>query len=165
MAVNIGVESICRQLPIAPSTYYEQKARQVDPERLPRRAKLRVEIQRVWDANFQVYGAKKVWRELKLEGVEVARCTVRRLMRGMGLEGAVRGRAYRKTTVGDGSAARPADLVRRDFTASRPNQLWVADHVCGDLEGVRVRGVRNRRVLTGDRGLARVELTSERPGT
>ena len=126
-----GVEPICRVLLIAPSTYYEQKAREADSSRVPRRAQrdaeLRVEIQRVWNTNFQVYGAKKVWRELKLEGVEVARCTVRRLMRGMGLEGVVRGRAYRKTTVGDGSAARPADLVRRDFTATRPNQLWVAD--------------------------------------
>jgi len=126
-----GVEPICRVLPIAPSTYYEEKARQADPERLPRRAKrdavLRDEIRRVWDANFQVYGANKVWRELSREGVAVARCTVERLMRGMGLEGAVRGRAFRKTTVADGSVARPADLVQRDFTASRPNELWVAD--------------------------------------
>lgn len=126
-----GVEPICRVLPVAPSTYYERKAREADPSRLPRRAQrdaeLRTEIRRVWDANFQVYGAKKVWVELNRQGIRVARCTVRRLMRGMGLEGAVRGRAFRKTTVGEGSSARPADLVHRDFKATRPNRLWVAD--------------------------------------
>jgi transposase InsO family protein len=126
-----GVEPICSELPIAPSTYYEEKARQADPERLPPRAKrdavLREKIQRVWDANFQVYGAYKIWRELKREKVKVARCTVARLMRGMGLQGAVRGKKFKKTTISDDSAARPADLVDRDFTATRPNQLWVAD--------------------------------------
>jgi len=125
-----GVEPICKVLPIAPSTYYEQKVRQADPGRLPPRthrdAVLRPEIRRVWDANFQVYGARKVWRQLNREGFEVARCTVERLMREMGLQGAVRGRKF-KTTVADDGAARPADLVDRDFTADRPNQLWVAD--------------------------------------
>ncbi len=125
-----GVEPICAVLPIAPSTYYEHKARQADPGRLPERAKrdafLRHEIRRVWDANFRVYGARKVWRQLNREEIEVARCTVERLMRDMGLQGAVRGKKC-KTTVPDKSAARPADLVNRDFTASRPNQLWVAD--------------------------------------
>ncbi len=125
-----GVEPICAVLPIAPSTYYEHKARQADPARLPARSKrdgfLRPEIQRVWDDNFQVYGARKVWRQLNREEIEVARCTVERLMRDMGLQGAVRGKKC-KTTVPDDSAARPADLVNREFTASRPNQLWVAD--------------------------------------
>ncbi len=125
-----GVEPICKVLPIAPSTYYEQKARQADPERLPLRMKrdtlLRSHIQRVWERNFQVYGARKVWRQLNREEVPVARCTVERLMRQMGLEGAVRGRKL-KTTFTDESATRPVDLVSRDFTASRPNQLWVAD--------------------------------------
>lgn len=125
-----GVEPICAVLPIAPSTYHEHRARQTDPERLPERAKrdarLRREIQRVWDANFQVYGASKVWLQLNREEIEVARCTVERLMRDMGLHGAVRGKKC-KTTVSDESAVRPADLVNRDFTASRPNQLWVAD--------------------------------------
>ena len=125
-----GVEPICAVLPIAPSTYYEQKVRQTDPGRLPLRtqrdAVLREHIRRVWEANFQVYGARKVWRQLNREGIKVARCTVERLMRAMGLEGAVRGRKVR-TTIADESAARPADLVSREFTANRPNELWVAD--------------------------------------
>ena len=93
-----GVEPICRQLPIAPSTYYEQKARDADPSRLPDRAvrdeMLREQIERVWKEHFGVYGVRKVWRQLAREGVDVARCTVERLMRQMGLEGAVRGRKY-----------------------------------------------------------------------
>ena len=125
-----GVEPICRELQIAPSTYYEQKARERDPSRLPARAKrdreLREEITRVHRENFDVYGVRKVWRQLNREGAEVARCTVARLMRQMGLEGAVRGRRF-KTTIPDESAKRPLDLVDRDFTASRPNQLWVSD--------------------------------------
>ncbi len=125
-----GVEPICRVLPVASSTYYEHKARQADPGRLPERAKrdavLRPAIQRVWDDNFQVYGARKVWRQLNREEIEVARCTVERLMRDMGLKGAIRGKKH-KTTISDDEASRPADLVNRDFTASRPNQLWVAD--------------------------------------
>jgi transposase InsO family protein len=125
-----GVEPICAVLPIAPSTYYEQKVRQADPGRLPLRtqldAMLRDDIRRVWEANFQVYGARKVWRQLNREGIQVARCTVERLMRAMGLEGAVRGRKV-KTTIAAESADRPADLVSRDFTANRPNELWVAD--------------------------------------
>lgn len=125
-----GVEPICAVVPIAPSTYYEQKARQADPGRLPARAqrdaRLRPEIQRVWDANFQVYGAKKVWKELQREGVRVARCTVVRLMGAMGLRGTVRGRTTR-TTIAEAAAERPQDLVDRDFTATRPNQLWVSD--------------------------------------
>jgi len=126
-----GVEPICKVLPIAPSTYYEQKTRQADPSRLPRRAvrdaELCVEIERVWKENFDAYGAYKVWRQLNREGIEVARCTVERLMRQMGLRGAVRGRAWKITTVADEELQRPADLVQRDFTADGPNQLWVAD--------------------------------------
>jgi putative transposase len=126
-----GVEPICRQLPIAPSTYYEQKAREVEPSRLPDRAvrdeKLREEIERVWKEHFGVYGVRKVWRQLGREGVDVARCTVERLMRQMDLQGATRGRRYKKTTVADEAAERPTDLVQRDFSADRPNQLWVAD--------------------------------------
>jgi transposase InsO family protein len=126
-----GVESICSQLPIAPSTYYEQKAREADPSRLPERAvrdaELREQIERVWKENFGVYGARKIWRQLMREGVDVARCTVERLMRQMGLQGAIRGRKYKKTTIVDEAAERPADLVERDFTADRPNRLWVAD--------------------------------------
>ena len=125
-----GVEPICAQLPIAPSTYYEHKAREMDPERLPPRAhrdrELSNEIQRVWDENFRVYGARKVWRQLNREQLAVARCTVERLMRTLGLQGVVRGRSCR-TTVSDNASDRPPDLVKRQFTATRPNQLWVAD--------------------------------------
>lgn len=127
-----GVEPICAVLPIAPATYYTHRARRRDPELQPARAKrdarLRTEIKRVWDEAFDgVYGAQKVWRQLRREGIAAARCTVERLMRKMGLRGAVRGRAFKVTTVADTLAARPADLVQREFTASRPNQLWVAD--------------------------------------
>jgi putative transposase len=125
-----GVEPICTMLPIAPSTYYEQKARQADPSRLPKRtqrdAVLCVEINRVWHKNRGVYGARKVWKQLGREDIPVARCTVERLMKKLGIAGAVRGRRFR-TTIPDEQAVRPADLVQRDFTAARPNQLWVAD--------------------------------------
>jgi transposase InsO family protein len=117
-------------VPIGPSTYYAHKARQADPSRLSGRAKrdaaLKVEIERVWNENRQVYGARKVWRQLHREGFPVARCTVERLMRQMGLRGVVRGKKVR-TTIADEAAARPTDLVERDFAASHPNQLWVAD--------------------------------------
>jgi len=117
----------CRR---APSTYYEQKTREADPERVPKRIQrdrqLREKIRRVWEENYCVYGARKVWRQLKREGISVARCTVERLMRSMGLQGIVRGKRIR-TTVADEKASRPADLVNREFTASRPNELWVAD--------------------------------------
>ena len=125
-----GVESICANLPIAPSTFYEHKAREADPNRLPDRAKrdleLCVDIQRVWEDNFQVYGARKVWRQMNREDIEVASCTVERLMKHLGIEGARRGRSCR-TTIVDNAAERPADLVQRQFVADRPNQLWVAD--------------------------------------
>ena len=126
-----GVEPICEMLPIAPSTYHDQKARETDPSKRPARvvrdAELCEQIERVWKENLGVYGVRKVWRQLKREGVTVARCTVARLMRQMGLEGARRGRRFKKTTVVDEAAERPLDLVERDFTATRPNQLWVAD--------------------------------------
>ena len=126
-----GVEPICRVLPIAPSSYHEQKTRQRDPsrrsDRAIRDAELREEIERVWKQNRSVYGARKVWLQLQREGFSVARCTVERLMRAMGLHGVVRGRAYKMTTIVDEAAQRPADLMQRNFTADRPNQLWVAD--------------------------------------
>ena len=120
-----GVEPICTQLPIAPSTYRDAKARPPSARAL-RDAELKPEIARVHAVNFGVYGARKVWRQLKREGIEVARCTVQRLMREMGLQGVRRGKV-RRTTTPDGASPRPADLVERDFSASRPNQLWVAD--------------------------------------
>lgn len=126
-----GVEPICEVVPIAPSTYYEHKAQERDPMRCSLRAKcdeaLRGAVQRVWGENEDAYGARKVWRQLRREGNEVARCTVERLMAEMGLCGVVRGQAFKVTTVADESVARPADRVNRDFTATRPNQLWVAD--------------------------------------
>jgi transposase InsO family protein len=125
-----GVEPICAQLPIAPSLYYEHKARQADPQRLPPRLRRDVElaneIRRVYQQNFHVYGARKVWRQLHREEIAVARCTVERLMRSLGLQGVVRGRKCR-TTLSDDSTARPLDRVNRQFRATRPNQLWVAD--------------------------------------
>jgi transposase InsO family protein len=128
---EFGVEPICEVLPIAPSIYYELKARERDPERRPARARrdedLREQISRVWRENHEVYGPRKVWRQLKREQQPVARCTVERLMRCLGLQGAVRGRKFKVTTIADAAALRPADLVTRQFRASRPNQLWVAD--------------------------------------
>jgi putative transposase len=129
--MEYGVEPICRVLPIAPATYYAHRARARDPSLRPAREKrdegLSPQVRRVWDENFQVYGAEKVWRQLRREGVDVARCTVERLMKALGLRGVVRGRAFKVTTEADPGLARPADLVKRDFRADRPNQLWVAD--------------------------------------
>jgi putative transposase len=126
-----GVEPICAVLPIAPSTYFVRKAQQAAPTRRSKRRQrdddLRAAIQRVWDDNDQVYGPRKVWKQLRREGHRVARCTVERLMRAMGLRGVSRGRAWVTTTRADVAAARPADLVERQFVATRPNQLWVAD--------------------------------------
>ena len=117
-------------LPIAPSTYYEHTSRQADPSRQParwhREQALAPVIDRVWKENRQAYGARKVWRQLHREGVRVARCTVERLMRRAGLQGVVRGKRCR-TTIADDTADRPLDRVNRQFRASRPNELWVAD--------------------------------------
>jgi putative transposase len=125
-----GVEPICAVLPIASSTYYRHRGQRVDPARRSPRVQrddtLRSEIQRVWDDHHQVYGLRKVWKQLLREGVRVARCTVRRLMRAMGLRGAVRGRAWIPTTQAS-ETPRPRDLVDRQFVATRPNQLWVSD--------------------------------------
>jgi len=126
-----GVEPICRVLPIAPSTYFRHNAEQRDPTRRSARAQrdaiLRAIIRRIWDQNHQVYGPRKVWRQMGREGLRVARCRVRRLMRDMGLAGAVRGRAWTTTTQSQPDGDRPRDLVDRHFTATRPNQLWVSD--------------------------------------
>jgi len=125
-----GVESICSVLPIAPSTYYERAARRRDPSLLPARAKrdaeLRSSIDRVWHEQQELYGVRKVWKQMKREQIDVARCTVARLMRNLGLRGVVNGKTIR-TTSADTSASRPPDLVDRNFTATRPNELWVAD--------------------------------------
>ena len=125
-----GIEPICRVLPIAPSTYHDRSAKRADPARLASRAKrdavLDPEIARVFRANFQVYGARKVWRQLNREGFDVARCTVERLMRRQGLAGAVRGKPI-KTTLRDKTAPSPLDRVNRQFHAPRPNMLWLSD--------------------------------------
>ena len=125
-----GVEPICRVLPIAPSTYHAHTARRVDPTRAPARvrrdAELCEKIACIFEENFGVYGARKVWRQLRREGEEVARCTVERLMRAMGLQGVRRGKTV-KTTVSDAAAPCPLDRVNRNFTAPRPNMLWVSD--------------------------------------
>ncbi len=122
---RFGIEPICRELEIAPSTYYAQKSR---PRSLRARRdeQLKEQIRLVFDANYGVYGADKIWAALNREGTPVARCTVERLMRELGLRGARRGKT-RHTTIRDEQAAKPADLVDRQFAASRPNELWVAD--------------------------------------
>ena len=125
-----GIEPICRVLQVAPSTYYAHKDVQRDPSkrsaRALRDAELRVEIRKIHDDNYSVYGVRKVFCQLLRDDRKVARCTVERLMRLEGLRGAVRGRTF-KTTIPDDMAHRPEDLVQRKFVASRPNQLWVAD--------------------------------------
>ena len=128
--VTYGVEPICKVLPIAPSTYHDHVAKRHDPSKLSARAKrdaaLKVEVRRVFEENFRVYGVRKVWRQLRREGTGVARCTVTRLMRQMGLEGAIRGKPAR-TTVRDKAAPCPLDRVNRQFQAPAPNMLWVSD--------------------------------------
>ena len=128
--VRHGVEPICRVLPIAPSTYRVHAARRADPGKLPARAQrdvtLRTEIRRVYEENFRVYGVRKVWRQLLRDGIAVARCTVARLMRAMGLQGVVRGKTIR-TTISNAAAPCPLDRVKRQFKAPRPNALSVSD--------------------------------------
>jgi transposase InsO family protein len=128
---SYGVEPICEVLPIAPSTYFRCKAAQRDPTRRSVRAQrdevLRAIIRRIYEENHRVYGPRKVWKQMGREGLHEARCRVRRLMREMGLVGAVRGRAWTTTTQSKPNADRPSDLVDRNFTATRPNQLWVSD--------------------------------------
>jgi transposase InsO family protein len=125
-----GVEPICKVLPIAPSTWRRHAARAADPAKLPARAQrdagLKADIRRVFEENFQVYGVRKVWRQLQREGIQVARCTVARLMREMGLRGAIRGKPV-KTTIADKGLPCPLDRVNRQFRADRPDQLWLSD--------------------------------------
>jgi transposase InsO family protein len=127
---DFGVEPICRVLQIAPSTWHEHARRKTDPSRRPARARrdaeLSVQIRRVFVENFGVYGVRKVWRQLRREGIGVARCTVARLMKAMNLQGVVRGRR-RQTTISDKTAPCPLDKVNRKFAADRPNRLWLSD--------------------------------------
>jgi putative transposase len=126
-----GVESICKLLPIAPSTYFRRKAQHVNPSQRSARAQrddvLKAIIRRLWTEHHQVYGGRKIWKQMGREGLRVARCRVRRLMRELGLTGAVRGRAWVTTTQSSPATVGPDDLVHRQFTATRPDQLWVAD--------------------------------------
>ncbi len=125
-----GVEPICKALQIAPSGYWKHAARQRTPALRSARARrddvLTPQIERVWQVNMQVYGADKVWKQLRREELAVARCTVERLMRRLGLRGVVRGKVVR-TTISDPKAPCPLDKVNRQFKADRPNQLWVSD--------------------------------------
>jgi putative transposase len=125
-----GVEPICKVLPIAPSTYHLNAAKRADASKLSLRAKrdlaLKIEIKRVFEDNFGVYGVRKVWRQLQREGFDVARCTIARLMRSMGLQGVIRGKPVR-TTISDKAAPCPKDHVNRQFHAPAPNMLWVSD--------------------------------------
>jgi putative transposase len=121
-----GVEPICRVLQFAPATYYAAATRPPSARRI-RDHTLKEAIKRIWTEHLGVYGADKVWAQLKREGVRVARCTVERLMRALGLRGVVRGKTRVRTTFSDDTAARPADLVKRQFRAAAPNALWVAD--------------------------------------
>jgi len=125
-----GVEPICKVLPIAPSTYFDHLAKRADPEKRSIRARrdtsLRPKIDRVFEQNLKVYGARKVWLQLNREGVDVARCTVERLMRSMGIQGVIRGRPIR-TTFSEKGAPCPQDHVNRVFHAPAPNRLWVSD--------------------------------------
>ena len=127
---RFGVEPICAVVPIAPSTYFAHAARRADPELLSTRAKqdavLVPEVQRVYSENFAVYGVRKVWRQLRREQVDVARCTVARLMKRLGLQGVIRGKRVR-TTISNPATPCPKDLVSREFKAARPNALWVGD--------------------------------------
>ena len=126
-----GVEPICQQLPLSVSTYYWHKERECQPEKVAERVKrdqqLLPEIQRVWDENEQVYGARKVWLQLKREQLSVARCTVERLMKQLDIQGVSRAKASTYTTISDANQNKPLDRVNRQFTADAPNQLWVAD--------------------------------------
>jgi transposase InsO family protein len=127
---RFGVEPICKALQVAPSAYWRETARRRQPALCPPRrqrdAQLMPEIERVWNANLRVYGADKVWKQLNRERIDVARCTVERLMRRGGLRGAVRGKGVR-TTRPDPKAPCPLDRVNREFRAERPNQLWLSD--------------------------------------
>lgn len=127
---DIGVEPICRHLPIAPSTFYDHMAKRADPDLLSDRAKrdkvLRSEIERVWEQNYKVYGVRKIWHQLRREGFDVARCTVARLMKDLGLEGVIRGKKA-KTTIPNKAQPCPLDKVNRQFRVPAPDMLWVSD--------------------------------------
>jgi len=152
-----GVEPICKVLPIAPSTYHAHVAKRRDPAKLSARARqdaaLKIEVRRVFDQNFSVYGVRKVWRQLKREGFDVARCTVSRLMRDMGLQGVIRGKSV-KTTISDKAA--PCPLARQPPVQGATTEcpLALRLHLRRNLDRLRLRRLRHRRLRPQDRGLA-----------
>ena len=155
---EFGVEPICRVLQLAPSTYWSAKRRPASARSI-RDEELKVEIRRVYDENYRVYGAPKIWAQLNREGIEVARCTVERLMRDLGIQGVVRGKSKRTTIPVDDPTARPADLVDRQFVASAPNRLWVADLTyVRTWSGFVYVSFIHRRVLPADRRLASLPI-------
>ena len=168
-----GVEPICRVLPIAPSTYRARAACAADPSRASARTKrdaiLRPEITRVWEENFKVYGVRKVWRQMLREGIDVARCTVTRLMRQMGLRGAVRGKPV-KTTISNPATQCPADHVNRAVQgAAAQSSLGLGFYLCLHMVRLRLCGVRDRHLRQTDRRMASLphrpyRLCSGRPG-
>ena len=153
-----GVEPICKVLPIAPSTYHAHIAQRIDPSkrsaRVRRDAALKIEVQRVFAENFGVYGARKIWRQLRREGFAVARCTVERLMAGLGLQGVIRGKPVR-TTISDKAASCPLDHVNRQFHGTKAEcALGLGLHLRRNLDRLRLRRLRDRRLRPSHRGLA-----------
>jgi hypothetical protein len=157
---------MCDVLGLAERTYYAAKQRSPSVRTLADRA-VSVEIRRVWESNYRVYGAKRVWLTLRREGLQVARCTVERLMSDMSMAGVQRGRRPR-TTIPDSAAVRSPDLVDRRFIAQRPDELWVTDITyvstpwIPSVGKLAVCGVRSRCLLTSDRWLADRTATAHR---
>ena len=164
-----GVEPICNEIRIAPSSDYAHKARERDPDRLPDRIqrdmRLELAIQRIWEGNFRVYGARKVWRQLLREGIGIARCTVARLMKKLGIQGIRRGKKCR-TTPGDDLLDRPTDKVNRQFVATRPNPLWGGGYyLCGDVDWLCLCGFYHRCFCKIHRWLASESFIANGSGT
>jgi hypothetical protein len=153
-----GVEPICKVLPIAPSTYHAHVAKRLDPAKLSARARqdaaLKIEVRRVFDQNFSVYGVRKVWRQLKREGFDVARCTVSRLMRDMGLQGVIRGKSVRNNDQRQGRAMPAGSRQPPVQGAKAERSLALRLHLCRDLDRLRLRRLCHRRLCSQDCGLA-----------
>ena len=169
-----GVGPICKVLPIAPSTVHDHAAKRADPDKLSARARrdaaLTPEIRRVFAANFKVYGVRKVWRQLGREGLVIARCTVERLMRNLGLQGVIRGKPIR-TTISDKALPCPRDHVNRQFNVPHPTALWVSDFtyvstwagfVCVVFVIDTLALIRDRRVR--DAGIGKLSQSSSAAG-